>query len=161
MATVTDTAYSAGKIGFWTKSDSVTYFADSRITYVPKVPLAQQVVDDMLKDYPRLLGLQVFAPSGNAGGTKLIAGNDAKLIGQAGDQTDADVIKLNVRDYRMEKNAAVVTMPLCDRNGDPMAAVRVLLKPIAGQTEDNAYIRAMPIIRTMQERLAMARSLTD
>ena len=55
----------------------------------------------------------------------------------------------------------MVTLPLCDRNGDPVASVRILLRPITGQTEDNAYQRALPIIKTMQERVAMVKTLTD
>src|SRR5205814_834696 len=32
----TDNSFSTGKIGFWTKSDSVSYFTDARIDYVPR-----------------------------------------------------------------------------------------------------------------------------
>ncbi|MGA2871961.1 MAG: hypothetical protein ABSF34_22720, partial [Verrucomicrobiota bacterium] len=32
----------AGKIGFWTKSDAVTYFADATVTYIPKIPAAME-----------------------------------------------------------------------------------------------------------------------
>src|ERR1041385_1301025 len=31
----------SGKIGFWTKSDSVSYFADTKIVYTPREPPAQ------------------------------------------------------------------------------------------------------------------------
>ena len=41
-------------------------------------------------------------------------------------------------------------MPLRDRNGDPIAAVRVHLNSIAGQTEQNALIRVTPIVKEMQ-----------
>jgi hypothetical protein len=51
-----------------------------------------------------------------------------------------------------------VTLPLKDRNGDPMAAVRVTLKSFTGETEDSAVVRAMPIIRKMQDRV---QSLSD
>jgi len=161
MPTVTDNAYSSGKLGVFTKSDAVSYFTDARVTYVPKVAFAQQMVDDTLKDYARLLGLKVFVLAGGTNATKLIAGNDPKEIGQPGGRIDADVINLNVREYHREKSAAVVTLPLCDRNGDPVASVRILLRPITGQTEDNAYQRALPIIKTMQERVAMVKTLTD
>src|SRR5882672_2273840 len=36
-----DKSFSEGKIAFWTKSDSVSYFTDLKLTYVPKVTLAQ------------------------------------------------------------------------------------------------------------------------
>ena len=36
-----DTSFARGRIGFWTKSDSVGYFADTRITYTAAEMLAQ------------------------------------------------------------------------------------------------------------------------
>lgn len=159
--TVEDSTFSAGKIALFTKSDSVSHFADARVTFVPRIPFAQQMVADTLKAYPRLLGLKVFALAGGTNVTRLVAGNDDAEIGQTGGQIDADVINLNVREYHREKTAAVVTFPLCDRNGDPMASVRILLRPVTGQTEENAYNRAVPIIKTMQERATMVKSLTD
>src|SRR2546425_4861227 len=48
-----DKSFNEGKIGFWTKSDSVSYFTDIKLTYTPKVTLAQMLVRDALKNYPR------------------------------------------------------------------------------------------------------------
>ncbi len=161
MPTITDNAYAAGKIGVFTKSDAVSYFADAKATYVPQISFAQQMVNDTLKEYSRLMGLKIFVLDGGTNATKLIAGNDPKEIGQPGGRIDKDVINLNVREYHREKTAAVVTLPLCDRNGDPVAAVRILLQAIPGQTEDNAYQRALPIIETMQTRSAMVKNLAE
>ena len=47
------------------------------------------------------------------------------------------------------------------RNGDPVAAVRVIMKPFAGQTEQSAYSRALPIIREMQGRVASLQDLVQ
>jgi len=47
---------------------------------------------------------------------------------------------------------------LRDRNGDAMAAVRVVMKSFPGQTEENAIIRAAPIVKALQEKI---RSLED
>jgi DNA-binding IclR family transcriptional regulator len=44
-------------------------------------------------------------------------------------------------------------MPLHDRNGDSIAAVRVKMKSFPGQTEENAVVRAAPIVRDMQDRI--------
>jgi hypothetical protein len=114
-----------------------------------------------MKEYSNLLGLKIYATESKSGDTKLIASDNEKEIGQAGEASDTDVIKRGVNYYLRKKDVVVVTMPLRDRNGDPMAAVRVLLKPNFGQTEDNARVRATPIIRTMQDRVGGARSLTD
>jgi len=39
---------------------------------------------------------------------------------------------------------------LRDRNGDPIAAVRIHLNSFAGQTEQIALIRVTPIVKEMQ-----------
>ena len=161
MPTLNDPTFSAGRIALWTKSDSVSYFTDARVSYTPKVNFAQQLVDDTLKQYPRLLGLQVFVASATPAGTRMIASADGKGIGDAGGATEADVIKRGMNYYRKNNEMVVVTMPLSDRNGDPAAAVRVMLEPLPGQTEENARIRALPIIKTMQQRMAAVRSLTE
>jgi hypothetical protein len=56
-----DPSFGPGKIGFWTKSDSVTHFGETRITYKPQEILARTLVRDALKKYPRLLGLKIYA----------------------------------------------------------------------------------------------------
>jgi hypothetical protein len=161
MPTLNDPTFSTGRIAFWTKSDSVVYYTDTMVSYTPKVSFAQQLVDDTLKKYPRLLGLQVFVATSAPGGTRMIASADGKGIGEAGEAAEADVIQRGVNYYRKNREMVVVTMPLSDRNGDPAAAVRVILEPLPGQTEENARIRALPIIKTMQQRMTAVRSLTE
>ncbi len=161
MPKLTDPTFLKGRIGLLTKSDSVSYFADTRVTYVPKVNVAQDLVDQTMKDNGRLLGVTVAARSGTDGKAHVIAGTDATQIGQPGSQIDEDVIMKDVQEYHRDGNAEVVTMPLCDRNGDPMAAVQIRLRAVTGDTEENAFLRAMPIIKTMQLRVTTVKSLTD
>jgi hypothetical protein len=52
-------------------------------------------------------------------------------------------------------------MPLHDRNGDTVAAVRVLMRSFKGQTEQNAIARALPIIKGMETRIRSARDLIE
>ena len=54
-----------------------------------------------------------------------------------------------------------VVMPLRDRNGDPVAAVRVIMKTFAGQTEQNAMARAMPVVKEMQNRIISLQDLAQ
>jgi hypothetical protein len=44
-------------------------------------------------------------------------------------------------------------MPLRDRNGDPIAATRLVMESFAGQTQQNALARARPIVKEMQARV--------
>lgn len=159
LITATDHAFTSGKIGFWTKSDSVSYFADTRIVYTPHEAPAQALVREMLKKYPRLLDLQVYVLGADPKTSRLVAGKSTNEVGRAGGKVEPDVIAQGTTYYGREKETVSVVMPLRDRNGDPMAAVRVIMKPFAGQTEQNAYARALPIIREMQARVTSLQDL--
>jgi hypothetical protein len=50
---------------------------------------------------------------------------------------------------------------LRDRNGDIIAAVRVVMKSFIGQTEANALARATPIVREMQLRVQSFADLAE
>jgi hypothetical protein len=157
----TEAMFSSGKVGLFTKSDSISYFADARIQYTPRESFVQQLVHETMKQYPRVLGLKLFMVPPKATEARLVASDDLTPIGQPGEKCDADVIKRGVNYYRKDKDMVTITLPLRDRNGDPVAAVRLSMKTFPGQTEDNALVRAMPILKSMQERAAAAASLTE
>jgi len=52
-----------------------------------------------------------------------------------------------------------VALPLHDRNGEPIAAVKVVMKSFLGQTEKNAVARALPIVKQMEWRAASVKDL--
>lgn len=156
-----DTTFNSGKIGFWTKSDSVSYFADTRVTYAPREVPAQVMVRDILKKYPRLLGLKVYAMTGNPPALRLIASADERGIGEPGSEVERDILEHGTMYYSKGKTSVSVTMPLRDRNGDPVAAVRVVMKSFTGQTEQNALVRAMPIVKELKVRVKNASDLTQ
>jgi hypothetical protein len=155
-----DKTFSAGKIGYWTKSDSISYFTDTRINYVPKEPFAQRMVKDTMREYPRLLGVQVYA-SPRAKETQIIASSDEKEIGTAGGKNEEDVIENGTPYFDQEKEMVSVMMPLRDRNGEVAAAVRIKMKSFPGQTEENAFVRATPIIKAMQDQVVSVKKITD
>jgi hypothetical protein len=155
-----DLTFTSGRVAYWTKSDSISYFTDTRVSYVPKEPFAQRMVKDTIKEYPRLLGIQVYA-SPRAKETQIIASSDEKEIGVAGGKHEVDVIENGTPYYDKEKEMVSVMMPLRDRNGEVEAAVRIKMKSFPGQTEENAFVRATPIIKAMQDRLVTVNSLTE
>ena len=55
---LTDNSFLNGKIGFWTKSDSVSYFSDTKVSYVQRESLAERLVKEQMKAYPHLVGLK-------------------------------------------------------------------------------------------------------
>jgi hypothetical protein len=151
-------ANTPGKIGFWTKSDAVSYFDNTTIDYKPRVPAAQAVVNSIMKQQPRILTLRIYTPDGQ-GGTHIIASNNEKEIGQPG--TDAEKIAFTDGTVSFGKSAGVVAVTLAfrDHNGDPMAAVRVRLKSFLGETQENAVNRATLLIHLMQAQVSTSEDL--
>jgi hypothetical protein len=163
LISVTDkaNAITSGKIGFWTKSDSVSYFGNTTIEYVPFETSAQKIVRDVLHRYPRLLAVKIYVPGKDATRTKVIASGDEHELGQPGAKTEQEVIGRGETYFGKEKDVVSVIMPLRDRNGDAMAAVRVVMKSFPGQTEENAIIKAAPIVKEIQARAQTLDDLLD
>jgi len=141
-----------GKVGFWTKSDTISHFQDTKISYTSSEMLAQSLIRQALNEYPRLLGLKIFAAR-EGGPASIIASKDAAEVGQTGGKVEEDVILTGNSYYGRDKESATVTLPLRDRNGDPIAAVRIVMKTFPGQTEDNAVVRAKPVVKLMQAQV--------
>ena len=156
-----DTSFGAGKIGFWTKSDSSAYFLDTKLIYTPRETLAQTLVRDFMQKYPRLVGLKIFGAAENKMNTKIIASSMAGELDQPGDSAARSVIASNAVYFGKQSQSAIVSMPLHDRNGETVGAVRILMKSFKGQTEQNAVARALPIIREMEARVRSAKDLVE
>lgn len=146
-------SFAKGKIGFWTKSDSVSYFSDTTIVYTPLEAPVRAIVRDVMGKYPRLLGLKLYVRSAEPGATRLVASSDAAEASLAGGKTEDAVLRTGETWYGKEKETASVIMPIRDRNGETIAAVRVILKSFPGQTEQNAISRALPVVRRVQSRV--------
>jgi hypothetical protein len=153
-----DKSLSSGSIGFWTKSDSVSYFTDTKIVYTPRETLAQSLVRDAIKKYPRLMGVKIYGSVTNEARMRTLASTDGTEVGQPAPDEAARVLAERGYFYGRGSGAISLTLPLHDSNGDKVAAVRVVMKTFVGQTEKNAIVRAMPIVQAMEARI---RSATD
>lgn len=161
MPELSDHTFNSGKIAFWTKSDSVVYFADARITYKPLEPVAQALIAEVMNRYPRLVGLKIIGAGTAEGPTRVIASTAKEEIGRPGEDFIRKVIEKNSIYYAKEQQTAVVTMPLHDRNGETIAAVRILMESFRGQTEQNALARALPVVKLIEERLRSISNLFE
>ena len=83
---------------------------------------------EVLKKYPRLLGLQVYVLGNEPRMPRLLASKNTNEVNRAGGKVEQDVITQGTPYYGKEKESVSVVMPLRDRNGDPVAAVRVIMK---------------------------------
>lgn len=149
---LTDTSFAVGKIGFWTKSDSLSRFAETRIEYTPKESRAAAIIRNTAKEYPRLIGLQLYAPDA-AGVPRVVASKEAADLGQPGGPSETGAMTKGQVFYRKEKQTVAVIQPLRDRNGEPIAALGVVMKSFPGQTEQTILQRALPVVRHVQKQV--------
>jgi Fe-S cluster assembly iron-binding protein IscA len=158
MPPLQDNTFAEGKIGFWTKSDAVSYFSDPVIDYTPRIPMAQTLVKNIMEKQPRILGLRIYALD-DKGGTHIIASKDESETGQPGTDAEKKAVTDGAISYGREKGVDTIVLPFRDRNGDPMAAVRVKLKSFIGETQQNALIRANMILKSMQAEVTSSDQL--
>jgi hypothetical protein len=156
-----DSTFSSGKVGFWTKSDSVSYFSDAQVDYRPRQILAETLIQETMKKNPRLLGLRIYAARTNSSTAQVVASSLPKEVGVLAEKVEGDVIARGTIYYGKSKGRALVTLPLRDRNGEAIAAVRVTLKALPVQTEQNAVARAWPIVRQMEARARSVKELLE
>lgn len=155
IPTITDNSFTEGKVAFWTKSDSVSYFTGAKIVYERRELPAQAIVNEVLERHSRLLGLKLYMAGDTPESTRVVASKDESEKGKPGTHVEADILKQGVTYYGKNKGNVTVTMPVRDRNGDIIAAARVVMRTFPGQTEKNAVERAAPIVRDIQKRVQM------
>jgi hypothetical protein len=160
MPPLQDDTFSSGKIGFWTKSDSLTHFGDTSITYTPVVPMAQVLIQNVLQQQPRLLGLRIYTLDKD-GKARVIASKKPEEVGQAGGDSEQGAIDKGAIFYGRGKGTVAVTMPLDDRNGVPIAAVYIQWSRFPGETQDTAINRARALVKTMQSQILSLQDLTQ
>lgn len=155
-----DKSFSSGKIGFWTKSDSISYFSDTTINFRPRETLAQILVKDAYKKYPRLEQIKIFAPTaGPTNDIRIVASLTASEVGLPAPLEASEVIAKRGYFYGKDSGDVVLTLPLHDNNGEKIAAVRLVMKSFVGQTENNALARALPVVKGMEVRIQTLKDL--
>lgn len=153
LPTLVDNTFTRGRFAFWTKSDSVSFFADTRIEYTPLEQTAQKLVRELMREYPRLVGLQLYVPGEAGQPPQLLAADPPAPESTTGGSVEADTLQTGNIYQQKKRETVVVTLPLRDRNGDIIAAVRIKMKRFAGQTEQNVLARTLPIMRWLQHRI--------
>ncbi len=158
MPALGDNTFTEGKIGFWTKSDAISYFAEATVSYTPRIPAAQQMITDLIEQQPRILGLQIYTQTAT-NTTKVLASKEISEVGQPGTDAELQAITGGTVFYGKEHGVVQVTLPLRDRNGEYIAALRVKLKSFFGETQETAVTRAEMIQKKLEQFCTSADSL--
>lgn len=161
IPTLTDNSFPVGKVGFITKSDSISEFADVRVRYTPLVTFAETLLTQVLERQPRLLDLRIYGTTPARKELHVLAAKDSSEKGRPATEVETGVLSGNETYYGKEDKRILITAPLRDRNGDAVGVVKFFLKPFAGQTEANALARVLPTVRWMESRLAASEGLGE
>lgn len=161
MPTLTDTSLFAGKIGFWTKSDTVAHFDKTEVTYREEKSLAQSLYEATREKFTELEGLELFGLDPGRGDVCLLAGDTESRWGIAAGKVEKHVLKEGVKYFEKDRGSVTVIVPVRDRNGDPIAAARITMDSFPGQTQNNALTRSLPIVRFMEGRIGTADTLVE
>jgi hypothetical protein len=159
--TITDNTFVSGRVGFITKSDTTALFSDARITYKPLETLATSLVRQTLADQPRMLNLRLYGTSAARSELHCLAAKDPKDVGIAATKTEIKVFEENQTYFGKNPDAAIVTAPLHDRNGEVIGVMKFFLKPYAGQVESTTVARVLPTLKKLESSIGGARELTE
>ncbi len=157
----------AGKVGVWTKADSVIYFDDLAVQSaaanasggVASKIRAQRLAEDVASRNPDLvrIGLHVTPP--NRSENIIIASNVATKVGRKSDPEDLQVMKTGQPVILKENGNFDVTLPLHDASGKLIGAVGLTLKPKPGGKEADALRRAKAIAAELEKSIPSKESL--
>ena len=159
--TLTDNSFNAGHIGFITKSDTTALFADVNIRYRPLETLAAILVRQALEQQPRLLNLRLYGGSSDKQELRCLAAKNSTDLGMAANETVRKVHKENQTYFGKNPEAAVVTAPLHDRNGDVIGVLEFHLRPFAGQIESTTVARILPTVKKLESGITGAKALAE
>lgn len=159
--TITDSSFTAGRVGFITKSDTTALFADAHLAYRPVETLAASLVKQTLADQPRLIGLRLFGTTSGRSELHCLAAKEASDVGRAAGETERKVFAENRTYVGKTPDAAVVTAALHDRNGEVIGVMEFRLKPFPGQMESTTIARVLPTLRKLEGSIGGARELTE
>ncbi|MFM7103510.1 MAG: hypothetical protein ACKO3N_20375 [Verrucomicrobiota bacterium] len=160
IPTLTDNSFVVGRIGVLTKSDTVAYFSDLRLEYRPLKTLADRLVEKVNREQPRLLDFRVYGRTSARPELHVMAAK-AGEVGRKAGGTEEKVWTENQAYFSKARDAAVVTAPLHDRNGEVLGVAQFVLKPYAGQMESVTIGKVLPWVRQLENLIGGSRDLTE
>ena len=159
----------AGRIGLWTKADSVIYFDDLTVKDLSGTKsvlssghiVAQKLIDDLAAKHPEFvrIGLHVTPPDKEK--NIIVASNIPAKIGQTSDSEDLTAMKSGTPVVLKEGEYLDVTLPLHDSTGKLIGAVGLTLKPGPGEREADAIRRARATARELERQIPSKARLFD
>jgi hypothetical protein len=152
----------AGKVGVWTKADSVTLFDDfsdanaqaiaPAVARPTPVTLAARLVDELAKAHPELVRIGLHLTPPNRSDNIIVASNIPAKVGQKSDPEDLEVMKTGRPVILKEGDNYDVTLALHDAAGRLIGALGLTVKPTA-TGQKGALQSAQSITKDFERRI--------
>jgi hypothetical protein len=113
-------------------------------------------LEAVLEKYPRVVDLRLYTFADEGDTARVVAAKNPGDVGKTGDKAEAGAIHNAEIFFGKAKKTVTVVMPVRDRNGDPVAAARIVMDKFPGQTENSAISRARPIVKLMERQVQMS-----
>lgn len=157
----------AGKIGLWTKADSIIYFDDLTVRDLSvsaslpsaKTTYAQQLVDELAARHPDVVRIGMHVTPPNKADNIIIACNVPERIGQKSDPEDLKAMNSGQPVVMKEGENFDVTLPLHNASGKAIGAIGLTFKPLPGENEKDAARRAQAIAHEIERQIASTSQL--
>lgn len=164
-----DTFKDAGKIGLWTKADSVIHFDDLTAEDLSDVKssasqgeiLAQKLVDDLTAKYPGLVRVAMHLTPPNRSDNIIVACNITARVGKKSDPEDLTAMQTGKAVVLKEEGNFDVTLPLRTASGKVIGALGLTFKPHGNEQESAAVERAKKMASELEKRIASEAKLFE
>jgi hypothetical protein len=164
-----DTFKDAGKIGLWTKADSVIYFDDLTVEDLGSAQssrlqgkiVAQKLVDDLVAKHPDLVRVGLHLTPPNRTDNMIVACNVAARIGRKSDPEDLKAMQTGKPVVLKEGGDFDVTLPLHTASGKVIGAIGLTFKPRDNEQESVAAERAKKMAAEVEKQITSETKLFE
>ncbi len=164
-----DTFKDAGRIGLWTKADSVIHFDDLAVEDLssakssesqPKI-VAQKLVDELAAKHPELVRIGLHLTPPNSSDNIIVACSLATRIGQKSDPEDLTAMRTGKPVVLKEAGNFDVTLPLHTVTGRVIGAIGLTFKPQGNERESAAAERAKKMAAEVEKQITSVDKLFE
>ncbi len=151
----------AGKVGLWTKADSVIHFDDLTVEDLGSTKsstshgkiLAQKLVDELAAKHPDLVRIGLHLTPPNSSDNIIVACNIAARIGQKSEPEDLKAMQTGKPVVLKEEGNFDVTLPLHTASGRVIGAIGLTFKPEGNEQESAAAERAKKMAAEVEKQI--------
>jgi len=156
-----DTFKEAGKIGLWTKADSVIHFDDLAVEDLGSAKssashgkiLAQKLVDELAAKHPELVRIGLHLTPPYSPDNMIVACNIAARIGQKSYPEDLKAMRTGKPVVLREDGNFDVTLPLHTASGKVIGAIGLTFKPESNEQEAAAAEGARKMAQDVEKQI--------